>query len=470
MARKKFISFLGTTFYLECSYYLQDPEEEFYPTRFVQISLLRYLYRKQMLDEHSELIFLMTDPARTRNWQDYLWSGKEQTPGLRAELVRLQKELQEEGIPFGNIVDVSIPEGRRPHELWDIFIRFSEQIQEEDEIYLDITHSFRSLPMLVLVGLNFQCIAKRASIARIFYGAFESLGPIERAKEIPVEKRHVPVFDLTVFVHLFRWAIAADHFMRTGNALLLAELTRERISPFLRKKERKEEWVSAMEQLSRSLDHFSRDLMTVNGRKISADIVQLKNSLNQAREAVQELPPLQHLIDAMIEPFRDVHDVEDVVHNTNIVIEYCLDHQLIQQAFTFLEENIITYGCMLSGLDYNDSGQRQVLTSAMRIRREKLPEEKWRPFDKISLSEQQQRSFFRSFLKTQNHIYDQIIELRSGVSNYRNKLNHAAFVSSMDSAKRREKTEQFVSSGREFLARFRELLKRYPPPIPEQSI
>jgi CRISPR-associated DxTHG motif protein len=44
---------------------------------------------------------------------------------------------------------VDIPEGRSEQELWEIFDRVASAVDEGDTILLDITHAFRSIPMIV---------------------------------------------------------------------------------------------------------------------------------------------------------------------------------------------------------------------------------------------------------------------------------------------------------------------------------
>ncbi len=56
----------------------------------------------------------------------------------------LQSQLQEKLQP------VDIPEGRSQADLWEIFERVAGAVRESDTVILDITHAFRSIPMVVL--------------------------------------------------------------------------------------------------------------------------------------------------------------------------------------------------------------------------------------------------------------------------------------------------------------------------------
>ena len=54
---------------------------------------------------------------------------------------------------LGDVVkEVPIPEGRSEEELWQIFDICVAQVAEGDQIILDVTHGFRSLPYADLRG------------------------------------------------------------------------------------------------------------------------------------------------------------------------------------------------------------------------------------------------------------------------------------------------------------------------------
>src|SRR5690606_7835290 len=90
--------------------------------------------------------------------------------GLRDELESLSKK---KGFQVENI---GIPEGHNEEELWEIFKTILDQLEEGDEIILDITHSFRYLPMLTFIIINYARIVKKCSLKAVYYGAFEVLG------------------------------------------------------------------------------------------------------------------------------------------------------------------------------------------------------------------------------------------------------------------------------------------------------
>ena len=79
---------------------------------------------------------------------------------------------------------VGIPGGSSVEEFWEIFETVNEHIPEEAEIVFDVTHSFRSLPLIMSVLLNYLEVVKGTKLVGCYYGAFEVLG---RAADVEKE-------------------------------------------------------------------------------------------------------------------------------------------------------------------------------------------------------------------------------------------------------------------------------------------
>ncbi len=75
-----------------------------------------------------------------------------------------------------SISNVDIPMGASEQEIWNIFNIVLDQIRENDFVVFDITHAFRSIPMLAIVILNYAKVIKNIRLTGIIR-AFEVLGP-----------------------------------------------------------------------------------------------------------------------------------------------------------------------------------------------------------------------------------------------------------------------------------------------------
>jgi len=108
---------------------------------------------------------------------------------------------------------VDIPEGKSEAELWELFERVASVVSEKETILLDITHAFRSIPMVVFAVAAYLRRTKGVKIERIVYGAFEARD----------EENRAPIFDLTPLLDLLDWLSGAEFFLQRSDATLLAE-------------------------------------------------------------------------------------------------------------------------------------------------------------------------------------------------------------------------------------------------------
>ena len=109
----------------------------------------------------------------------------------------------------------TVSDGKSTDELWQIFNVYADAVNEGDKIILDITHGFRSFPVLALPAIAYLRQVKKAEFTHILYGAFEAGDRI---------KNQTPIFDLTPFVDLLDWTNAVNIFQHSGDARQLAGL------------------------------------------------------------------------------------------------------------------------------------------------------------------------------------------------------------------------------------------------------
>lgn len=100
------------------------------------------------------------------------------------------------------------------------FLSLEKYINRNDDIYLDITHSFRSLPMYMMNLLLYMKTVsdKQVRIANISYGMLEASTRTETGQSI------TPVVNLTGTEHIMDWIIGAYAFKEYGNSYKIAEL------------------------------------------------------------------------------------------------------------------------------------------------------------------------------------------------------------------------------------------------------
>jgi hypothetical protein len=136
-----------------------------------------------------------------------------------ANWVMLREQFDHMGVPYRQ---VDIPNGASEPDLWKTFDALTAAVEDNDTVVFDITYSFRSLPMLSLLAAVYLRAARNVHLQAIIYGAYDA-----RDRQANIS----PVFDLTPFVTLLDWTVAADRFIRDGDAHDLAYLLRQGMPP-----------------------------------------------------------------------------------------------------------------------------------------------------------------------------------------------------------------------------------------------
>lgn len=145
--------------------------------------------------EPDEVIVVLTPGAAGgQNWSD------------------LKRIFVDKGTRF---TEVLVPEPVNDTAIWDGFLRIADGVAPGGDVAIDVTHGFRSLPMLAVISSAYLRLTRDARVTKILYGAFDMK---DKASG------RVPAFDLTSFVTLFDWILAADRFKTTGNGYALARL------------------------------------------------------------------------------------------------------------------------------------------------------------------------------------------------------------------------------------------------------
>lgn len=319
---KKLITFLGTGDYKNTKYEFRDQvlgEKVQIETCFIQEAL------SEMLGDDIKVYIGLTDDARESNWKD---SVKEKD-GVKEESIGLETILKRNNI---NFQEFPINSGNNESEIWENFDRIFDIFEEKDEVYFDVTHSLRSLPIIMMSVLNYAKFVKHIIIKGIYYGAYDSRS----------QNNITSIIDLTVFDKITDWTVGAERFINTGDSRQLSEIMEETIHPILSESKGKDVTASRIRDIKTNLDNFSGSIYTVRGNKISTDGYKLKESLLELGELdILELKPLEKIIDLIYKKVENYSN--NLVLDVFETVKLCNKLNLIQQGYTFLQENIINF-------------------------------------------------------------------------------------------------------------------------------
>lgn len=402
-SRKVFISILGTGNYNPCIYRQGDFTST--ETRFIQEATLDFLEARSKWSADDAAYIFLTPTARIANWQaepiDIYDSKKVK------RYAGLEPTLDKMGLPFP-VEPVDISEGGDEEAIWSVFRSIYDRICEGDRLYIDITHSFRYLPMLLLVLTNYAKELKGAEVVSITYGNLD-------AKQL---------VDLGALIELQDWTVAAGEFLRNGRASGLAELTKERVTPILKATKGKSEPAKALRDLVNKLTTVSQSLTTIRGKEIlSGGIFEELDECTHGLDAGL-ITPMGPLIEKIRDSFRDF-DTKSSVSNGFVAARWCYRMQLYQQSITILQETMKAYVAASHGYPSDEEHYTELAAKAFHITKGSIPEDKWQlgesdPTDREKRAEVVRQYLAGSAVRELHPLYTEIGQLR-------NDFNHAGF-------------------------------------------
>lgn len=328
MARKVFISFLGTTNYTEIHYIIDGVKT--LPVRFVQEALLDNIC-KEWSDNDKILIFYTHD-SKKMNWLD---NGHERI-FTENEKIGLESILQKK--PYAHLVEgVNIDDGFSEEEIWSIFDIVYGKLAPGDEVYFDVTHAFRSIPLFSTVLFNFAQFMKGTTLHSVHYGAFEKLGPAFRVREMPLEERVAPVINLTNLIKLQNLTQVANGFIEYGKIGKVGEILNS--STFPRK-------------LSQTVDKLKQTIEKLEGYILTNRLKDIKEAkfIKEINDSISKIIKSDELRTAEVEILYKLQSrlsafSENADENILAAINWAFEYDMIAQAYTMAQEYIISLVC-----------------------------------------------------------------------------------------------------------------------------
>ncbi len=154
------------------------------------------------------------------NWETYanleevIENANHQTSTQILDLTQVKTVLGE------NSDAILIPYGLNREEQVKIFSAIEHALnhfQDGDEIILDVTHSFRSLPLFTTSIINYiqSLTYKNIKFEKVYYGMLDAMREFDGI---------APIVDISTAVELQKWTTAAYSFKEYGKGKLLADL------------------------------------------------------------------------------------------------------------------------------------------------------------------------------------------------------------------------------------------------------
>ncbi|MGG5461214.1 TIGR02221 family CRISPR-associated protein [Clostridium sp. B9] len=395
---KKFISVLGTGIkgkYEKCIYTWGNNKN--FETEYIQEAIVN-IFCEDWGKEDSVIIFT-TEQSRKLHWDE------ENTlkDRLRAKKIKSDNKM----IPFGSNSD----------EQWELFETIFNSLEYGDEVIVDITNSFRTIPMFLMIILNYAKLLKNIKVRGIYYGAF-AVG--EQGKDA---LKIVPIVDLTLYNVIMDFTNGINTLLNTGNSNVLMN-----VYDNLTIKSKNED--NILNETISALNDFSNAVMTCRGninfknkkdgskKSILVAHDEFKKKIekykhNENDNLAMALTPLLEKVSDDTKFFED----EDPVGVGIATVDWCIKNGLIQQGITALDETMKVLLCIKFNLDYIKYNKRRLVKTLLEVEGEE-----WR-YNKLRQDEKYEINMLKLKMG-KNKIPTDFVNLSMDLGKLRNDINH----------------------------------------------
>lgn len=212
----------------------------------------------------------------------------------------------------------------------NIVLGIQQYLSNGDEVMVDITHSFRSLPIMIMNLLIYMqnVSRKNITITHIYYGMLEMFN--ENKKASATGKGFAPIIDLKNILTLNEWIIGAYSFSQYGNAYKISELLK-----------------GIDNDTSSRLKSFSDEMNLNHLDAIEDEAGKLSSLKNKTYDSLLPEMIVKPVVADFLKEF-------GAVKNNHALFQYRLakwhcEHMNYALSLICLQESIITYFCQQKG-------------------------------------------------------------------------------------------------------------------------
>jgi len=311
---------------------------------------------------------------------------------------------------------IDIPEGRSEEEIWNAVVNIVEKLPEDAEIIIDVTHGYRTLPLLALQSALLAEEMGEVSISGVFYGAREAKTGSE-----------TPFFDMTPLLNIQKWSRALGDLRRFSHAEPLLELLKGTLEPVFSGSQKLPRNPANLSSLAGHLENMGLALRTIRVAKAVDTSKRLGDVLPAAERELEYFPELRAIAPFLQPSFRELAsfapgDYQDFSGKEALLamvqtLHYYLRTQAYPEAVTLAREALVSYCVHRNGGDFFDRSDRELAEKALN----QWEEARWQ--------------------KTCSD--KEMLDLWQTLSDLRNDINHAGFRSN---ARRARKAQEQIEN------------------------
>ncbi|WP_293445087.1 TIGR02221 family CRISPR-associated protein [Persephonella sp.] len=253
---------------------------------------------------------------------------------------------------------VIIPFGTNYQEFWEMFEKMASLDVENKDVYLDLTHGFRSIPLFISTVMNFFEKVKNAKIKGVYYGMYDVKDDIK------------PVVDLLPILEMNSWIEGFTLFKEYGDSRKIGKLIQDKYDDLPVEKKRE---YQNLRKLPKVLEKSSKAF------GFTAIDFYVK-SLNDVVNVSKNLEPIPSSLKAMDFLIKDIEKSSEIFQNISKnwekqlkLAEIYFEKNRYSQSLTALRESLITFILEETGLDWEDKELRETKLGKLFSERSKIP-------------------------------------------------------------------------------------------------
>jgi CRISPR-associated DxTHG motif protein len=311
-----------------------------------------------------------------------------------------------------HISHLIISEEMTPEAQWKWFEQILDIIEYGDNLTIDLTHGYRSIPIIFSTAINFLQKARNITLNAVYYGAFEK------------EKKLAPIINMKDFYIINEWAEAVSRLVEDADARKVAEISRK-APEFQVRGLADEGLIKSFETLTNTVRNV--DVNNVADR-VNAVIKLIEKRIQDASATEKIL--LKMVVNKFVSlttkvPISGRYD--KIYFNIQLeIISMLLDHKLFMQAYTVMREFIGSIGMIeIEKAKINSSDGRKLRRrfAEVFVRMLQKEESGWRFEDQAKKDKEKLMPYYEN-LKSLG-IESVLREFTKDLVNHRNGFDHA---------------------------------------------
>lgn len=227
---------------------------------------------------------------------------------------------------------ILIQEDMTPEGQWKWFEKILARIEHGDRLTLDLTHGYRSIPIVFSAAVNFLQKARGVTLEAVYYGVFEKYKKLGYA----------PVVDMKAFYLINEWADGVSRLIEDADARKLADVAKQ-TTDFQVGELNDATLVQALGSLTDTIRNVDVNHVADSAAAALEQVARKKESASETGRILLDLVIDKFAALAISEPISGYYDKAYFQIQLEI-IGLLIEHKLYMQAYTVMREFIASIG------------------------------------------------------------------------------------------------------------------------------